>query len=39
MVEPACPNLMYVTEGDRFAEWQQPDLLAAELRTALRPLR
>ena len=39
MVEPACPNLMYVNEGDRFAGRQQPDLLAAELRTALRPPR
>ena len=38
MVEPACPNLMYVNEGDRFAEGQQPDLLA-KLRTTLRPPR
>ena len=39
MVEPACPNLMYGNEGDRSTEWQQPNLLAAELRAALRPAR
>jgi len=39
MVEPACPNLKYVNEGDRSTEWQQPNLLPAELRTALRPDR
>ena len=34
MVEPACPNLMYVNEGDRFAEGHSRTCSLAELRTA-----
>lgn len=38
----AYRNLVYFNELDRgghFAAWEQPELLAAELRTAFRPLR
>jgi hypothetical protein len=36
------PNLIYFNEvgkGNHFAAWQEPDLFAAELREAFRPLR
>jgi pimeloyl-ACP methyl ester carboxylesterase len=38
----AYRNLIYfheVEKGGHFAAWEQPDLFAAELRTAFRPLR
>jgi len=40
--ERAYPNLMYFNELDRgnhFAAWQEPELFAAELRSAFRSLR
>jgi pimeloyl-ACP methyl ester carboxylesterase len=40
--EKAYPNLTYFNEADRgghFAAWEEPDLLAAEVRAAFRPLR
>jgi pimeloyl-ACP methyl ester carboxylesterase len=41
-VEKSYPNLTYFNEADRgghFAAWEEPDLFAAELRAAFRPLR
>jgi pimeloyl-ACP methyl ester carboxylesterase len=38
----AYPNLAYFNEADRgghFAAWEEPDLFAAEMRAAFRPLR
>lgn len=38
----AYPNLVYfreVDKGGHFAAWEQPELLAAEMRTAFKPLR
>jgi pimeloyl-ACP methyl ester carboxylesterase len=38
----AYPNLIYFHEADKgghFAAWEQPELFAAELRAAFRPLR
>ena len=40
--ERAYPNLLYFHEVDRgghFAAWEEPDLFAAELRAAFKPLR
>lgn len=41
-VEKAYPTLTYFHEADRgghFAAWEEPELFAAELRAAFRPLR
>jgi pimeloyl-ACP methyl ester carboxylesterase len=41
-VEQAYPNLTYFNEVDRgghFAAWEEPELFAAEMRAAFRPLR
>jgi pimeloyl-ACP methyl ester carboxylesterase len=41
-VEKAYPNLTYFNEVDKgghFAAWEEPELFAAELRAAFRPLR
>ena len=41
-VERAFPNLIYFNEVDKgghYAAWEQPDLLAAEIRAAFRSLR
>ncbi len=40
--EKVYPNLIYFNEAERgghFAAWEQPDLLAAEIRKAFRSLR
>jgi len=40
--EKAYPKLIYfnrLSKGGHFAAWEQPELLAAELRAAFRPLR
>ena len=40
--EKAYPRLIYfneVTKGGHFAAWEQPELFAAELRAAFKPLR
>jgi hypothetical protein len=37
--ERACPKLIYynkVTKGGHFAAWEQPQLIASELRAAFR---
>jgi pimeloyl-ACP methyl ester carboxylesterase len=42
MAEQAYPNLIYyhqVDKGGHFAAWEQPQLLASELRAAFRSLR
>ncbi len=41
-VEKAYPKLIHynkLPKGGHFAAWEQPELLTAELRTALKPLR
>jgi pimeloyl-ACP methyl ester carboxylesterase len=41
-VESSYPNVTYFSEADRgghFAAWEEPELFAAELRAAFRPLR
>jgi pimeloyl-ACP methyl ester carboxylesterase len=41
-VEQVYPNLIYFHQADRgghFAAWEEPDLFAAEIRAAFRPLR
>ena len=41
-VEQGYPTLTYYNEADRgghFAAWEEPDLFAAEMRAAFRPLR
>jgi pimeloyl-ACP methyl ester carboxylesterase len=41
-VEKSYPNVLYFNEAERgghFAAWEEPDLFAAELRAAFRPLR
>jgi pimeloyl-ACP methyl ester carboxylesterase len=41
-VEMAFPNLLYYNrpeKGGHFAAWEQPDVLAKELRVAFKPLR
>lgn len=40
--ERACPNLIHynrVPRGGHFAAWEQPQLLAEEVRAGFRPLR
>ena len=40
--EMAYPNLIYFNEVDKgghFAAWEEPQLFAAEMRAAFRPLR
>jgi len=40
--EQAYPSVIYfnqVTKGGHFAAWEQPELFAAELRAAFKPLR
>ena len=40
--EKVYPNLIYFNEvetGGHFAPWEEPDLFAAEMRTAFRSLR
>ena len=42
MARRAYPSLIYfreVDKGGHFAAWEQPELFAAELRAAFRPLR
>ena len=41
-VEKAYPNVVYFNEVDRgghFAAWEEPELFAAEMRAAFRPVR